>query len=334
MKSLIAGQIQREWVFLSNGEYVPDRLGGNLIYALCAASLWDDRIGLLTRTGSDLPEHHRNWIERNSIADGIQFCQNLTVECKFLSYEYSQGNNIGAASIDVFRQKSIMFPKELLGANLSKNHHGDAHGMVRRSFYESEIPEPFVYAPIVLIMGIPPIDQFTLTKVLTKFSQPYLISLPDMSTFNISDKYKIAQFLRGVNCVILRESDLFRIYFSKDFGLSNMLNTIASFGVETIVLLTTNGEYLVFEASSRTAIKVPSYNTRNVDPSGIDPAFAGGFTAGMRLSLEPRTAAVYGSISASVSRENKSAKDMLDAHSSLLEKRFDYVQDQITDVPF
>ncbi len=319
---------------MSNGEYVPDRLGGNLIYALCGASLWDDRVGLLAKTGSDLPANHRDWIERNGISDGIQFCPNFPAECKFLSNEGCEGNIIGTVSIDVFQQKSIRFPKELLGANLPRIKQEDAQGIVQRSFFEADIPEHFLYASVVLLAGISLIDQYALTTALNKLSQPYLILEPDMSFFKVYNEIKFSQLLCGINCVILRESDLFRIFNSKSYDLINTVNTIASCGVETIVLLKTNGDYLVFESLYRTAIKVPAYNTRCVDPTGIAAAFAGGFMAGMRLSLEPNTAAIFGSISASVSRENTSAKGMLGAHPSLLEKRFDYVKDQITNISF
>ena len=60
---IIAGQLQRNYILLNDGNPLLDVPGGGLLYSAAGLALWDSGIGLVGRVGEDFPQV---WLEQTA----------------------------------------------------------------------------------------------------------------------------------------------------------------------------------------------------------------------------------------------------------------------------
>jgi sugar/nucleoside kinase (ribokinase family) len=102
-----------------------------------------------------------------------------------------------------------------------------------------------------------------------------------------------------------------------------MAETIASFGVQVVVIQRgVQGQYL-YNATQRERWVVPAYPVQRVDLNGAGDAFCGGFLAGLCTSYDPLTAVLQGNVSASLGVEGTGAFFALDCMPGLPQSRLD-----------
>lgn len=114
---LVAGQLNREYTLLPNGEALLDVLGGNVLYAGVGVSVWepDPPPGIVARVGEDFP---LEWIE-TSAHRGLDMrgVHVLSQEVDLRSFTAYSTRTIRSKDDPVthFAEMGLPFPKELLG---------------------------------------------------------------------------------------------------------------------------------------------------------------------------------------------------------------------------
>ena len=102
-----------------------------------------------------------------------------------------------------------------------------------------------------------------------------------------------------------------------------MAETLAGFGCELIVVKREAHGQMLYDASAKKRWEIPAYPARLEDPTGAGNSFCGGFLAGYQKTFDPVQAALYGSVSASLTIEGSGAFHALDAMPGLAQARLD-----------
>ena len=88
------------------------------------------------------------------------------------------------------------------------------------------------------------------------------------------------------------------------------------------------GQY-VWDSHSKSRWHIPSYPTHVRDVTGAGDAYCGGFLVGYQRSQDPVEAALFGSVSASLTVEGVGPLYALDAHPALAEHRLNALRAQV-----
>jgi sugar/nucleoside kinase (ribokinase family) len=110
------------------------------------------------------------------------------------------------------------------------------------------------------------------------------------------------------------------------------MEAVADYGCEIVVVKRGElGQYL-FDRATKTKWEIPAYPARVIDPTGAGDSFCGGFLAGYRKTYEPLQAAMYGSISSSLTIEGSGVFYAMDALPGLANARLEALKDGVRKV--
>jgi ribokinase len=108
-----------------------------------------------------------------------------------------------------------------------------------------------------------------------------------------------------------------------------MIEALANYGCEFVVVKRGERGQLLYDVASRSRWEIPSYPARLVNPTGAGDAFCGGFLAGYRQTFDPLQAALFGNISASLVVEGTDPFYALDALPGLGQARLNALSESV-----
>jgi ribokinase len=164
-----------------------------------------------------------------------------------------------------------------------------------------------------------PIDTDPHHAVLRQGASPLLD--PSPGTMNPIFWDDIPALVTGLTAFMPSEEELRALFHGRSDDLWEMIEALAKYGCEFIVVKRGERGQLLYDASTRSRWEVPSYPARLVNPTGAGDAFCGGFLAGYRLTFDPLQAVLYGNISASLVVEGTEPFYALDALPGLAQAR-------------
>jgi sugar/nucleoside kinase (ribokinase family) len=108
-----------------------------------------------------------------------------------------------------------------------------------------------------------------------------------------------------------------------------MMEAIASYGVEFVVVKRGERGQWLYDAVSRNRWEVSAYPARVVDLTGAGDAFCGGFLAGYRHAYDPLEAVLHGNISSSLVVEGSGPFYAMEALPNLAQARLFALRDTV-----
>jgi ribokinase len=132
---------------------------------------------------------------------------------------------------------------------------------------------------------------------------------------------EIPSLLSEITAFITTEGEIRNLFQGRRTDLWEMAKDLGEYGPEYVIIHTTSLGYYLYDRLSDKCWTIPDYQSRVVDPTGADDAFAGGFLAGYREFYNPLEAAVMGSIAASVVAEGSGVYYAVDAMPELIKAR-------------
>jgi sugar/nucleoside kinase (ribokinase family) len=142
----------------------------------------------------------------------------------------------------------------------------------------------------------------------------------------------IPALVTGLTAFLPNEEEMRRLFHGRSTDLWQMMETIADYGCEIVVVKRGERGQLLYDRSTKVRWEIPAYPARVVDPTGAGDSFCGGFLAGYRQTYEPLQAALYGSISASLTVEGSGIFYALDALPGLAQARLEALKEGIRKV--
>jgi hypothetical protein len=291
--------------------------------------IWEKGIGLIGRVGEDYPQEWLKQIEKRGFdIRGIKvFPENYDLR-SFIAYdnfERIENDN----PITHFSRLGLSLPKHLLGYLPPSQREKPNLGIIESTIRLQDIPNDYTDTTAAHIC---PMDYRTQSLLCSTFRQKHIntITLDPPETSMEPDYWeKMGNLLKEVSALLVSESKLTRLFKSRSVDIWEMMEGIASFGCEIVVVKRgSNGQYL-YERTGGKKWMIPAYSTRLVDPTGIGDTFDGGFLAGYRSTYDPLNAVIYGNISSSLKIEGSGPFYGLDSLPELADARRHKLQEMV-----
>jgi hypothetical protein len=331
---VFAGQLKRDFALIPNGRALVDVLGGNTIYAASGFGVWETNAhaGLMARVGEDYPREWLNEIrQRGFDIRGIRILPEALDLRSFYAYEdiYTRLTEDPAAHFTRLRQP---FPKALLNYSRSANSYDNRSHLNATSLRQSDIPDDYFGASAAHLC---PIDYLTHTLLPAVFRQSGFTTVtldPSIGSMSPSFWDDIPAMVTGLTAFLPNEEEMRALFHGRKTDLWEMIETVASYGCEIVVVKRGElGQYL-YDKARKEKWEIPAYPAKVIDPTGAGDAYCGGFLAGYRMTYDPIQAALYGSVSASLTIEGSGAFYALDALPGLAKARLEALKEGVRKV--
>jgi sugar/nucleoside kinase (ribokinase family) len=328
---IIAGQLRRDFLILPDDRVMLDIPGGNLIYSAVGLKIWDSESypGLLARVGEDYP---RRWISefafRGFDTSGIRILPQA-IDLRSFCYYSDRNTRLCDDPVPQFARVGMQFPKALLGYRTPANMLDSRTQLNSTSLRQGDLPEEYFDASAAHLC---PIDYLTHSLFPAIFRQAGFTTVtldPHSGTMSPIFWDDIPALVSGLTAFLPSEDDLRALFHGRSNDLWEMIEAVASYGCEFIVVKCGERGQLLYDVVSSNRWEISAYPARVVDPTGAGDAFCGGFLAGYRKTYDPLQAVLYGNVSASLAVEGVGPYFALDALSGLAEARLEALRDAV-----
>lgn len=334
VKFIIAGQLRRDFALVPNGKVLLDTPGGNVVYAAAGFGVWSppSLAGLVARVGEDFP---RDWIQevsrRGFDVQGIHFLPEAVDLRSFYVY-LDMSTRVYEDPAAHFTRLQQPFPKALLNYNRPGTGYDSRSHLTATSLRQSDIPADYLDATTAHLCPIDYLTHMLLPAVLRQNGFSTVTLDPSAGTMSPNFWDEIPALVTGLTVFLPNEDEIRALFHGRSTDLWQMMEAIADFGCEIVVVKRgERGQYL-FDRATRTRWEIPAYPARVADPTGAGDSYCGGFLAGYKQTFDPVQAALHGSISASLTVEGSGMFYALDALPGLAQSRLEALKPGIRKV--
>jgi sugar/nucleoside kinase (ribokinase family) len=331
---IIAGLLKRDFALLPGGIARLDVMGGNLPYAAVGCAIWETESypGLVARVGEDYPAEWLAALEQRGFdIRGIK----ILPEALDLRSFYAYIDRVTRQSDDPvrhFARLGLPIPHSLLGYKPPSQTIDSRTRLTPTSLRQSDLPEDYLDASAAHLCPLDFLTHMLLPAVLRQNGFTTVTLDPSAGTLTPAFWDDIPALVNGLTAFIPAERELRALFHGRSTDLWEMMETLASYGCEFIIVKRGERGQLLYDAVSHTRYEISAYPARVTDPTGAGDAFCGGFLAGYRQTYDPLQAVLYGSISASLVVEGSGVFMALDALPGLAQARLEALKSSIRKV--
>ncbi len=302
-----------------------DVLGGNVVYAAAGFGVWEpaNLAGLIARVGEDYPREWLNEIRmRGFDIRGIHILPESFDVRSF--YAYTDTNSrLTDDPATHFTRLQQPFPKALLNYTRPTTSYDSRSHLMAASLRQSDIPADFQDASAAHLCPIDYLTHMLLPAVLRQNGFTTVTLDPSAGTMSPTFWDDIPALVTGLTAFMPNEDEMRRLFHGRSTDVWQMMEAIASYGCEIVVVKRGESGQFLYDRATNARWEVPAYPARVLDPTGAGDAYCGGFLAGYRQTYDPLQAALFGSISASLTIEGSGAFYALDALPGLAQGRLE-----------
>jgi hypothetical protein len=334
LRFVIAGQLKRDFALVPSGRALVDVPGGNIIYAATGFGVWQpiNLVGLVARVGEDYPREWLNEIhDRGFDIRGIRILPEAIDLRSFYCYTdvYTRLTEDPAAHFTRLKQP---FPKALLNyLQPGKSYDSRSH-LTPTSLRQSDIPVDYLDATAAHLCPIDYLTHTLLPAVLRQNGFSTVTLDPSAGTMSPTFWDDIPALVTGLTAFLPNEEEITRLFHGRSTDLWQMMEAIADYGCEIVVVKRGERGQFLYDRATKGRWEIPAYPAQLVDPTGAGDSFCGGFLAGYRQTYDPVQAALFGSISASLTIEGSGIFYALDALPGLAQARLEALKEGIRKV--
>jgi len=327
---IFAGKLCRDYFITSDGEPVIDILGGSLPYAAVGFKLWEESPpGIIGRVGEDFPQRWIHELQRYGVdTRGITILPEAVDVRSFYVYK-DKATRVTGEPIPFFSNLGLPFPKALLGYRDTSKNIDSRTEFTPTSLRRRDIPDEYQEA---MNAHICPVDYLTHSLIPASFRQNGFSTItldPAPGYMNPTFWNEVPALTTGLTAFLPAEEDLRNLFQDHTDDLWEMVDSIAAYGCEIIIVKRGERGQLVLDAGAKKRWEIPAYDSRLVNPTGVGDAFCGGFLAGYRQTYDPVEAALYGNISAAIVSEGVGPFFALDVLPELPHARLDHLRQSV-----
>jgi sugar/nucleoside kinase (ribokinase family) len=331
---IVAGKLTREYLILPSDTPLLDVPGGNGLYAAAGLLVWepDPPPGLVARVGEDYPQ---NWLhdfqEHGMDIRGVRILPRAVDVRSFMAYTslHTRSNEDPVAH---FARLELPFPKALLGYRSDSADLDSRTQLQPTSLRQGDFPPDYLDASAAHLCDLDFMTHSLLPAVLRQAEFTTVTLDPSRGYMNPTYWNDVPALITGLTAFLPSEEELRALFQGRSSDLWEMIEALAAYGCEMIVVKRGEGGQILYDAVSKNRWEISAYPSRVVDPTGAGDAFCGGFLAGYRRTYDPLQAVLYGNVSASLVVEGPGPFYALDALPGLAEARLESVRQSIRKV--
>jgi len=332
LRYVIAGRLNRDFILPLSGLPQTDVLGGNLPYAAVGLNLWGGTAGLVARVDQDYPI---GWFDRFQTLgfdlSGIKIVPESIDSRRFIAHSNAEEAHY-QNPIQHYADRGLAVPSELVNYRSDRPNISSRTNPLKYSIQITDIPRNYLDASAVHICPIDYLSHLALPSIFRQGQATTITLEADPGYMSPSFWEEIPGLLSEITAFITSEQAVRSLFQGRLTSLWEMAEVLSGYGPEFILIRTEDqGTHLLDRVNERRWV-IPDYPTRQVDPTGAEDAFAGGFLAGYRERYDPMEAAMCGSIAASLVVEGSGVYYALDAMPGLIDKRLMALRELVREV--
>ncbi len=298
----VLGCLTVDSVVTAAGDWFTKVCGGNVLYAAVGASIWERRVGIVTRAGSDyLDECLRPFEDAGIALEGVRRTMDRTGLHVAFAYR-----------ADGSRTRQLP-PTVMAGipAEERASFGDDTHEEERYLAFTPRTSDmPAAWMSDLVGVHIPQLRKSSQAVIVDamRASRPDLHITLDAWHESADLEPSDRPLLEGVDAFLPSEDDARRLCpgrlaheAARDFQTYGARHVVIKLGDAGCLVRTTEGD----------SWHVPAYPSAVIDTTGAGDAFCGGFLAGLHETGDPVHAAVFGTISASFVVQHRTAAGAL-----------------------
>lgn len=330
----IAGKLTREYLLPPTGSPRLDLPGGNLLYAIGGLVVWNNSIGLISKINADYP---REWLddlkERGFDINGV-YSDPESHRADLRSFiAYTDVNERSTSNaVSHFARRGMTFPKSLLGYQPQDDTVKDLHETDPLSPVALHVPKEYRDIEFVHLCPFDFTSQSQMVNLFKGGSNQTLSLDPAPGYMKPAFWRDLRVVLQGVKVFLPSEDEMRALFWGESHDLWEMAQRVSEHGPRIIVIKRGAQGQLVYDADAKKRYEIPAYPARLADPTGAGDAFCGGFLAGFQRTNDPKEAALYGNVSASLKIEGIGPFATLDAMPGLAEARLHALKEMAREV--
>jgi len=328
-RTVLIGQLKRDFFILPDNQFMLDVPGGNLLYATVGYLTWetDPPPGIVARVGEDYPQI---WIEefsrRGMDTSGVRVLPESVDLRSFYMY-LDRNTRVYDDPVAHFARVGIPFPKALLGYRPPQRAIDSRNQLSLTSLRQGDIPTSFLDAQYAHLC---PIDFLTHTLM------PAVLRQAGFTTVTLDPSFgcmtpvfwdDIRALITGLTAFLPSEDELRTLFHGRSTDIWEMVTAVANLGCEFVVVKRGASGQLLYDSAAHTRWEIPAYPARLHNPTGAGDAFCGGFLAGYLRTYDPLQAVMHGNISASLVVEGNGPFFALDVLPGLPQARLEALRD-------
>lgn len=276
---IVVGNLTIDDVVLPDGTTRMSSVGGNSLYTLLGARLWQSQVGVVTRRGEDFPRDLAEMLNSLVVAmDGIVAIAGPTVR-NWVVYE-SNGERHWIYRTPRERSRQVAVQP----------------GDVPVAWLKAEPP------PVVHVAAMPLDAAEAIVDAVRRIAPRAIITLDTHEDYVVDYRRRLRALAARVSAFLPSRAELADLVGFDD--PQRALMTLASLPPPIIVIKMGEEGVLVWDKAQGTLHKVGIAQGPVVDVTGAGDAFCGGFAAGLSLGCSPVESAQRGTISASYAVAN------------------------------
>jgi len=232
-----------------------------------------------------------------------------------------------------FADRGLAYPHSLLGYLDKASTHSSRTTPLPQSIQISDIPEAYLEASAVHICPIDYLSHLVLPSVFRQGRITTISLASDPRYMTPSFWEEMPGLLSDITAFITSEEEIRNLFQGRQTDLWEMAAELGHYGPEYILIRSESWGFCLYDSVDDKRWVVPCYQSKIVDPTGADDAFAGGFLAGYRKHYDPVEATLMGSIAASLVAEGSGVFYALDAMPGLINLRLRALRELVREVP-
>ena len=330
LDTVFLGCLSIETIINRKKEIYIERPGGNLLYSSSAAKIWGINSGLLSKVGGNYSEDFiRQIADRGFNTQGI-IRTGAEIDQRDFFYVTDDGDLVSHNPQKYFLELDQPIPKSLLGFSRNGNKLDSKRACGDLTFKPEDIPLDYFDCRNLALC---PYDFISHNLVPVEFRTRNSMRV----FFHAPNGYMHSSFFAEIPALVCGAELFFTTYqYAKDLFLGKlediweMLEFLASFGIETSVIHKPGDGFYGYIQRSKHKFYLPEYPVELVDPVGVEDAFFGGYVAFYLKNFDPVKATAAGAVSASIKSEGSTPVYLLDALPGLAASRMEKLMDEVT----
>jgi sugar/nucleoside kinase (ribokinase family) len=323
------GGMREDYFITHDGQVYLDILGGNAIYSAMGARLWSDSVGIVSRIGSNYPAQ---WIEtlENAGFDTQGIVQLPQPQDTRTFYAYtSEETRVDTNPAAHFLHAGQPLPKELIDYRSSTEGQDERKEFDPLAIRPDDLPISIRNARAVHLSPAHYLSHTTIPLRLQEWNVPLVTIDPSERYMDPAFRTEVAVIIRDLSAFLPSMMEASAFFRPAELDIWEMAEAFGEMGCPIVVIKCgAEGQYVWDQVSKRRS-HIPAYPARIVDVTGAGDAYCGGFLVGLAKTGDPIEAALYGSISASITVEGIGPFYILDALPGLAKVRLDALRPSV-----
>ena len=326
---LFVGGLREDYCITQDGEVFEGILGGNAAYAAAGAHIWSDSTAIISRVGSNYPP---SWLEDLSGCginiDGVRVLQQEQDHRTFYAY-LSENTRVDRNPAAHYLRIGRPLPKALVGYETSTPAQDEREHFDTLSIRSEDLPDWVQNVRAAHLSPAHYLTHCTLPVRLRELGVRMVTLDPALPYMDPRFRKELPILLHGISAFLPSEMEARAFFHPAILDVWEMAEAFSSMGCPLVVIKSGKiGQYL-WESQSGSRWHIPPYPVHTRDVTGAGDAYCGGFLVGYDRTQDPVEAALYGSVSASMTIEGVGPLHALDAHPTLAQYRLTALRAQV-----